>query len=121
MSLTEFAVIVFGLFAGYWVVGKLFFRRPPAPPPAGDQARAAPAPPVDAPPWYDVLEVAPTAAPAEVDAAYQRLRSQYHPDKVASLGQELQDLATQKSQQISAAYRDALRARDRFPPGGTAP
>ncbi len=117
MSLTEFAVIVFGLFAGYWVVGKLFFRRPPAPPPAAPPAH----PPTDAPPWYHVLEVAPTAAPAEVDAAYQRLRSQYHPDKVASLGQELQDLATQKSQQISAAYRDALQSRDRFPPNGTAP
>ncbi len=48
MSLIEFAVIVFGLFAGYWV-------------------------------------------------------------------------ATQKSQQISAAYRDDLQSRDRFPPGGTDP
>jgi DnaJ like chaperone protein len=109
MSLTEVAVIVFGLFAGYWVVGKLLFRRPPT------RASAPAQPPADAPPWYDVLQVAPTAAPDEVDAAYQRLRSQYHPDKVASLGQELQDLATQKSQQISAAYRDALQARGTNP------
>jgi DnaJ like chaperone protein len=119
MSLTDFAVIVFGLFAGYWVVGKLFFRRPPTPPPG---VAHVPAPhTTEAPPWYDVLQVAPTATPAEVDAAYQRLRSQYHPDKVASLGQELQDLATQKSQQISAAYRDSLQSREQFPPGGTAP
>jgi DnaJ like chaperone protein len=113
MSLTDFAVIVFGLFAGYWVVAKLFFRRPPTP---GPGPAHTPAPhQSDAPPWYDVLQVAPTATPEEVDAAYQRLRSQYHPDKVASLGQELQDLATQKSQQISAAYRDALQARGTTP------
>jgi DnaJ like chaperone protein len=119
MSLTDFAVIVFGLFAGYWVVGKLFFRRPPTP---GPGPAHAPAPhQADASPWYDVLQVAPTATPDEVDAAYQRLRSQYHPDKVASLGQELQDLATQKSQQISAAYRDALQARGPSPPNGTTP
>jgi hypothetical protein len=43
MSLTEFAVIVFGLFAGYWVVGKLFFRRPGNPP-----ADAESAPPTSA-------------------------------------------------------------------------
>jgi len=115
MSLTEVAVIVFGLFAGYWVVGKLFFRRPTTPPTAEASATAADQPPADAPPWYDVLQVPATATPDEVDAAYQRLRSQYHPDKVASLGQELQDLATQKSQQISAAYRDALQARGTTP------
>jgi DnaJ like chaperone protein len=47
--------------------------------------------------------------------------SQYHPDKVATLGQELQDLATQKSQQISAAYREALKAREAMRTGGTTP
>jgi hypothetical protein len=28
MTLNEIAVILFGLFAGYWVVSKLFFRPP---------------------------------------------------------------------------------------------
>jgi DnaJ like chaperone protein len=118
MSLTEFAVIVFGLFAGYWVVGKLFFRRPGNPPADAESAPPPGAPPSPnnaAPTWYEVLQVAPTAAPGEIDAAYKRLMSQYHPDKVATLGQELQDLATQKSQQISAAYREAMRT------GGTTP
>jgi DnaJ like chaperone protein len=115
MSLKEVAVIVFGLFAGYWVVARLLFRRPrdaagSGPPPS------SPVPPSGAaPPWYDVLQVAPDAPPGEIEAAYKHLMSQYHPDKVDSLGQELKDLATHKSQQISAAYREALKARSARP------
>jgi DnaJ-domain-containing protein 1 len=37
--------------------------------------------------------------------------SQYHPDKVASLGRELRELAESKSKEISVAYQEALVAR----------
>jgi DnaJ-domain-containing protein 1 len=36
--------------------------------------------------------------------------SQYHPDKVAHLGTELQDLATKKAQEFNKAY-DMLRGK----------
>jgi DnaJ like chaperone protein len=121
MSLTEIAVIIFGLFAGYWVVGRLFFRSPKngagsTPPPSTPAS-----PSRTAPPWYDVLQVAQTAPPGEIEAAYKRLISQYHPDKVDTLGQELKDLATQKSQQISAAYREALAYLEALKAHGTTP
>jgi DnaJ like chaperone protein len=115
MTLTEIAVIVFGLFAGYWVVGKLFFRTPGGPRPGEKSApagvAAAPASEASPPGWASVLEVPPHASVEEIRSAYHRLISQYHPDKVATLGAELKALAERKSQEINVAYREALRER----------
>jgi DnaJ like chaperone protein len=61
--------------------------------------------------WHEVLEVAPDADLDAIHSAHQRLISLYHPDKVASLGRELQELATSKAQAINAAYQRALEAR----------
>jgi DnaJ like chaperone protein len=55
--------------------------------------------------------VAATATPEEIRAAYRSLFSQYHPDKVASLGIELRVLAESKSKEIGAAYREGMRLR----------
>jgi DnaJ like chaperone protein len=109
MTLTEVAVILFGLFAGYWVVGKLFFRHPKT------DASPGPASPPNAPQWYDILQVSASASSVEIREAYKHLISKYHPDKVDSLGQELKDLAGQKSQQITAAYQEGMRARGEVP------
>jgi DnaJ domain len=111
MTLLEFAVIVFGLFAGYWVVSKLFFPSPSARsvPKAGPTASAA------APAWNEVLQVSPDASPEAIRAAYQRMISQYHPDKVESLGQEIKDVAAAKSRDITVAYREAMKARGMEP------
>jgi DnaJ-domain-containing protein 1 len=109
MTLNEIAVILFGLFAGYWVVSKLFFRQPKA------DINPEPASPPTATQWYDILQVPASASPAEIRDAYKHLISKYHPDKVDSLGQELKDLAGQKSQEINAAYQEGLRARDGEP------
>jgi DnaJ like chaperone protein len=106
MTPSEIGVILFGLLAGYWAVSKLFFR----PPRKGPAPNPAP-PPNPAPAWSRVLQVAPTASAAEIRDAYKHLISKYHPDKVDSLGQELKDLAGQKTQEINAAYRDGMRAR----------
>ena len=108
MTLIEIAVIVFGVFAGYWVVSKLFFRAPPvkeAPRPA------AAAPEANTPTWHDILGVPPGATAEQIREAYKRLVSKYHPDKVDTLGQELRDLAEHKTQEITLAYRDGMRAR----------
>jgi DnaJ like chaperone protein len=109
MTLLDIAVVIGGLVVGYWVVSKLFFGGPKAtraPPPA-----APPPPPSTGPHWYEILEVAPTASEAEIRSAYHHLVSLYHPDKVDTLGQELKDLAIQKMQLITAAYREAMQLR----------
>ena len=54
--------------------------------------------------WFRILEVSESALPNEISVSYKRLIRQYHPDKVASLGQDLQDLANYKAKQINAAY-----------------
>jgi DnaJ like chaperone protein len=45
-----------------------------------------------------------------VQTAYRSLIRQYHPDKVANLGEELRELAEVKSKAINKAYNDALAA-----------
>jgi hypothetical protein len=109
MTLSEGAVILFGLIAGYWAVSKLFFGAPPAkeePKPASTApaARAEPG-------WYETLGVPAEATADQIREAYKHLISKYHPDKVEGLGQELRDLAEHKTQEITAAYREAMRSR----------
>jgi hypothetical protein len=53
-----------------------------------------------------VLGVADAAPAAEISAAYHRLAQQYHPDKVAGLAPEFQDLAGRKMREINAAYNE---------------
>lgn len=57
---------------------------------------------------HQVLGVAPGAAQGDIRQAYRRLAAQYHPDKVAHLGEDLRLLAEKKFKAIQAAY-DALR------------
>jgi len=61
--------------------------------------------------WHEVLRVEPQASAADIRDAYKRMLSQYHPDKVASLGTELRELASRKSQEITQAYRAAMTER----------
>ncbi|WP_305068834.1 J domain-containing protein [Luteimonas sp. BDR2-5] len=60
---------------------------------------------------YHVLGLAPGASQAEVDQAYRRLITQYHPDKVAGAAPELRAQAEARAAEINAAY-DRIR-RDR--------
>jgi preprotein translocase subunit Sec63 len=103
------------LVIGYMTVSFLMKRRDPTvgakdAPRAEDAAGGAP------PPWAQVLGVAPTAGIDEIREAYRRLVAQYHPDKVAQLGPELQALANEKTQAITAAYQDAVRERASLKP-----
>jgi DnaJ like chaperone protein len=101
----EAVAVVFGLIAGYWVVSKLFFQsRPVVTPVTSQPSRAA---------WHEVLNVDPTASAEEIHAAYRRLISQYHPDKVEHLGPELKELAARKSQEITVAYQTAVALKER--------
>jgi len=53
---------------------------------------------------YEILGIHPGASKQEIQAAHRKLVQQYHPDKVAHLGQEIQDLAREKFVEIQAAY-----------------
>ncbi len=119
MSNAEIIVILIGLVVGYWAVSKLLARRA-APKKenaqthsrqndhADNQTTAPNTPPVS---WYEVLNVPPNASIDAIRRAYRTIISQYHPDKVASLGTELRALAEQKSKEINNAYNLAMRLR----------
>ncbi len=53
---------------------------------------------------YTLLEVSPRASPEEIKTAYRRAVARYHPDKVAHLGLEFQELAHKKLLAIQQAY-----------------
>ncbi len=60
---------------------------------------------------YDILELNPDATDEEVKKAYRRLAIQYHPDKVAHLGEDIKKAATEKFQTLNAAYEEIKKQR----------
>ena len=60
---------------------------------------------------YTVLEISPSATDDEVKSAYRRLAMKNHPDKVASLGPEVQKAAEEKFRKIQAAYETIKKER----------
>jgi len=53
---------------------------------------------------FDTLNVRKGATPDEIKRAYKEMLSKYHPDKVAHLGEELQQKAHEKAIEIKRAY-----------------
>lgn len=62
---------------------------------------------------YDILGVSKDASDAEVKKAYRRLMSQHHPDRLIAKGlpEEMIKLATEKTQEIKAAYEQVKNSR----------
>ena len=60
---------------------------------------------------YTVLEVSPTATDDEVKSAYRRMAMKHHPDKVASLGPDVQKAAEEKFRKIQEAYETIKKQR----------
>jgi DnaJ-domain-containing protein 1 len=54
-------------------------------------------------PWR-VLGLTEEASDAEVDLAYRRLITQYHPDKLSGAADELRRQAEARAREINAAY-----------------
>lgn len=60
---------------------------------------------------YTVLEISPSATDDEVKAAYRRMAMKNHPDKVATLGPEVQKAAEEKFRKIQEAYETIKKER----------
>ncbi len=60
---------------------------------------------------YAVLEISSSATDEEVKAAYRRMAMKHHPDKVATLGQDVQKAAAEKFRKIQEAYETIKKER----------
>lgn len=60
---------------------------------------------------YTILQISPDATDDEVKSAYRRMAMKNHPDKVATLGPEVQKAAEEKFRQIQEAYETIKRER----------
>ncbi len=61
---------------------------------------------------YKVLEIDPSATDDEVKAAYRALAKKHHPDRVASLGDDIHKAAEEKFRQINEAKDQIFKARN---------
>ena len=61
---------------------------------------------------YKVLEISPNATDDEVRKAYKKLALKHHPDRVATLGEDVKRAAEKKFQEINAAKDLIYKARE---------
>lgn len=99
MLTRRFQLVLLGLAIGHLYDMGLFSAR-----------RGEPKPDAAEPDPYAVLGVAEDASMDEIDAAYRRKMSDYHPDKVANAAAEIKALAETRAREINAAY-EAIRKR----------
>ena len=60
---------------------------------------------------YTVLEISPSATDDEVRTAYRKMAMKNHPDKVATLGPDIQKAAAEKFRQVQEAYETIKKER----------
>ncbi len=60
---------------------------------------------------YRILEITPDATDDEVKKAYRKMAVKYHPDKVATLGEDVQKAAEEKFKAVSKAYEEICKER----------
>lgn len=60
---------------------------------------------------YKILGVNPDARPEDIKKAYRKLATEYHPDKVSYLGEEIRRDAEEKFQKITNAYEKIKKGK----------
>jgi len=60
---------------------------------------------------YQILEITPDANEEEIKKAYRKMAVKYHPDKVAHLGDDVRQAATEKFQKVQAAYEEIKKQK----------
>ena len=60
---------------------------------------------------YKVLEIEPSATEEEVRKSFRQLALNHHPDRVATLGEDVRRAAEEKFQQINNAKERIYKAR----------
>ena len=60
---------------------------------------------------YRILEISPDATNDEVKKAYRKMAIKYHPDKVATLGEDVQKAAEEKFKAVNQAYEAICKER----------
>lgn len=60
---------------------------------------------------YKILEISSDATETEIKRAYRKMANKYHPDKVASLGEEHQEAAEAKFVKVQEAYETIKKER----------
>lgn len=58
---------------------------------------------------HDILGISSDADQEEIRSAYRKLANQYHPDKVAHLGEEFHTMAEKRFKEIQKAYDELKR------------
>ena len=60
---------------------------------------------------YRILEIDPNASDDDVKKAYRKMAVKYHPDKVATLGEDVQKAAEEKFKAMNQAYEAICKER----------
>ena len=60
---------------------------------------------------YKILEIDPSATDEQVKKAYRKMAVKYHPDKVATLGEDVQKAAEEKFKAVAQAYEAICKER----------
>ena len=62
---------------------------------------------------YAVLGLTSEATEAEIDRAYRRLITQYHPDRLGGIAEDLRKQAEEKAREINHAYDRIKKLRNK--------